>query len=145
MSQIPRIDDLARQILAQQSNPAMTLFGHQSRFDGSLPTLTAKPITQSHPWEQPWFAKAVAEDDARAESAAMARLRAPKEYQKAPAAAKPSKLPPGVIEMYSPESDFMEMVQVRQGSPEHIKMLRQAAQMEPGGPEAKELRKLGRK
>jgi len=50
-------------------------------------------------------------------------------------AAKQRKLPPGVIEMYTPESDFMEMVQVREGSPQHIKMLRQAEAMEPGSEE----------
>lgn len=47
------------------------------------------------------------------------------------------------IKMATPESDFMETIEVDEGSPQHIKLLRQAAAMEPGGPEAKYMRLHG--
>jgi hypothetical protein len=48
-----------------------------------------------------------------------------------------------VISVYTPESDFMESVKVIEHSPRHIKMMRDAAQMEPDGPEADELKRMG--
>jgi len=47
------------------------------------------------------------------------------------------------IVMYTPESDFMSKERVRKGSPRYMRLLRASAAMEPDGPEAQELKRLG--